>query len=295
MSEIFLNNKYTRWYYALIEQRKNNPANSDHYREDHHVVPESFYIVRKREGPAGWLEGDADAKENKVWLTGREHALCHWLLVKMTRGVAHIKCRQAFDMMASDNCSMNRKVSRMITRAYERNRIEIAKIRSERMTENNPMDNEESRKRVGDSKRGKSRSEFGPDWRASLRASNSGSGNGMYNKSHRDSTKSLISLGNSDREWIHKDDQEKKVKSTIVDDWLLLGWQRGRTPTLKKNHNPKPRVIWSIVVQIHHQMLMLAIMATSVSTRHKKGPSKGSFVFTTLVKSVTATVPIIEN
>jgi hypothetical protein len=247
----FLDNKYTRWYYSLIKQRQNNPASSDRYREDHHVIPESFYVIRKREGPAGWLEGDSDAKENKVWLTGREHALCHWLLVKMTVGVAHIKCRQAFDMMASDNNSMNRKVSRMITRAYERNRIEVAKIRSERMTENNPMDNEESRKKVGDSKRGVSRGEFSDEWRASLRASNSGSGNGMYGKSHDEKTRALQSHkaslrrysettnnkrrdASSNRKEITDGTVYKKVKLDELQSWLDQGWIVKGRPRKKK-------------------------------------------------------------
>ncbi len=251
MNPIFLDNKYTRWYYELIEQRKNNPANSDHYREDHHVVPESFYIVRKREGPAGWLEGDADAKENKVWLTGREHALCHWLLVKMTRGVAHIKCRQAFDMMASDNCSMNRKVSRMITRAYERNRIEVAKIRSERMLEVNPMDNEESRKRVGDSKRGKPRGEFGPDWRASLSAARTGEKNPRYGVPVKESTRLLLQAKASLRRYSDETNDKrrdassgrkeitdgityKKVKVDELQGWLDQGWIVKGRPRKKK-------------------------------------------------------------
>jgi hypothetical protein len=53
------------------------------YIEEHHIIPEFFYVNRKRKGPPGWLEGDPDIKENLVFLTAKEHLLCHLLLMKI--------------------------------------------------------------------------------------------------------------------------------------------------------------------------------------------------------------------
>jgi hypothetical protein len=136
----FNDTKYTRWYYTLVQHRQKNPAPKSQYRERHHIVPESFYIDRKREGSRGWLEGDADAKTNMVWLTGREHALCHWLLKKMTRHNrrAYELMVYSFNMMWVGGEHQGREMSRMITRAYERNRIEWSRIHSETMSGREP-------------------------------------------------------------------------------------------------------------------------------------------------------------
>lgn len=54
--------------------------------ERHHIIPESFFKNRSRSGPAGWLDGDPDSLTNIVFLSQREHAFCHKLLVRMTQG-----------------------------------------------------------------------------------------------------------------------------------------------------------------------------------------------------------------
>lgn len=146
----FNDTKYTRWYYALVQHRQKNPAPKSQYRERHHIVPESFYIDRKREGSRGWLEGDADAKTNMVWLTGREHALCHWLLKKMTRHNrrAYELMVYSFNMMWVGGEHQGRKMSRMITRAYERNRIEWSLLHSKTMKGKTPWNKNRKEDRV---------------------------------------------------------------------------------------------------------------------------------------------------
>lgn len=146
----FNDTKYTRWYYTLVQHRQKNPAPKSQYRERHHIVPESFYIDRKREGSRGWLEGDADAKTNMVWLTGREHALCHWLLKKMTQHNrrAYELMVYSFNMMWVGGEHQGREMSRMITRAYERNRIEWSRIHSETMSGREPWNKGRKEDRV---------------------------------------------------------------------------------------------------------------------------------------------------
>lgn len=67
---MFIDNKYSKYYYNIIKRRKNNPSNG--YVERHHIIPKSL--------------GGSNKKENIVALTAREHFICHRLLVKMTTG-----------------------------------------------------------------------------------------------------------------------------------------------------------------------------------------------------------------
>jgi hypothetical protein len=89
MKTIFLNNKYTKYYYQIINlaQEKNRKRGKGIAR--HHIIPAHFYIDNKRKEvdesglTKGWLSGNADDKSNLVYLTHREHLICHLLLRKM--------------------------------------------------------------------------------------------------------------------------------------------------------------------------------------------------------------------
>jgi hypothetical protein len=92
---IFINNKYTKWYYAIIDNAKQrvNPNNS--YLETHHIIPDCFFLNRTRKGPAGWLSGNPEEPTNKVELTAEEHFICHHLLTKMITGKPKYQMLQA--------------------------------------------------------------------------------------------------------------------------------------------------------------------------------------------------------
>lgn len=64
---MFLDNKYTRWYFAIVESAKENPYSG--YIEQHHIVPRC-------------MDGSNDA-DNIVALSARQHFICHLLLTKM--------------------------------------------------------------------------------------------------------------------------------------------------------------------------------------------------------------------
>lgn len=66
---MFLDNKYTRWYYHIIENRKVNPISDAEYKEKHHIIPRSL--------------GGSDDSSNIIHLSAREHYIVHMLLVKM--------------------------------------------------------------------------------------------------------------------------------------------------------------------------------------------------------------------
>lgn len=70
LTDITISNKYTHWYICII-QNAISRGTIDSYTENHHILPKCFQ------------RGGEKDKNNLVKLTGREHFLCHMLLVKM--------------------------------------------------------------------------------------------------------------------------------------------------------------------------------------------------------------------
>lgn len=86
---MFLDNKYTKWYYNIINRATITPYITN--GENHHIIPNSFFIKPTGRSKPGWLEGDPNHPDNLVKLSIREHRLCHLLLIKMTTGIAKKK------------------------------------------------------------------------------------------------------------------------------------------------------------------------------------------------------------
>jgi hypothetical protein len=84
MQTTFLNNKYTKCYFSIVTNavQLNRVKTGTEYYEKHHITPKS-------------LSGVND-KSNLVFLTAREHYICHMLLTKMTTGPARRKMCYAF-------------------------------------------------------------------------------------------------------------------------------------------------------------------------------------------------------
>lgn len=74
---MFLDNKYTKKYYSIINKALLEPRKKDNvaYYEKHHIIPRSM--------------GGNDNKENLVLLTAKEHFICHLLLTKMCQSQNH--------------------------------------------------------------------------------------------------------------------------------------------------------------------------------------------------------------
>ena len=98
---IFINNKYTRVYYDIVNRAKLRVLSVDTYTEKHHIIPRSI--------------GGNNSKENIVTLTAREHFICHWLLPKMTDGKARRSMSHALRMMLA--VSPGRQEGRYIPKA----------------------------------------------------------------------------------------------------------------------------------------------------------------------------------
>lgn len=89
---LFINNKHLQIYFGIISNAKSR-SKLTVYCERHHIIPRS-------------LGGD-DSLDNLVYLTGREHFICHRLLTKFTTDKDRVK------MIFALNCMMNRSNENM--------------------------------------------------------------------------------------------------------------------------------------------------------------------------------------
>lgn len=96
---MFYNNKYTKWYYRIIQNAREAPFVG--YVEKHHIIPKCL--------------GGTNGKENIVALTARQHFVCHLLLTKMNDD--H-RLKFAFFAMSLTNHNQNRNY-RMNSSTYE--------------------------------------------------------------------------------------------------------------------------------------------------------------------------------
>lgn len=136
ISMIFIDNKYTRWYYNIINNAKSKLTLE--YTEKHHIIPQS-------------LGGD-NSNNNLVILTAKEHFVCHLLLTKMVTGSNKIKMfNAAFQMTIS---SLNQTRHRINGRTYS----VLKKAKSDSMKGNtygsHPM-SEETKQKISKAKIGK--------------------------------------------------------------------------------------------------------------------------------------------
>lgn len=127
---MFKDNKYTTWYFNIINFRLSTPAVG--YTEKHHIVPKSM--------------GGSNSKSNLVSLTAREHFICHRLLTKMTdhRGMK-------LAVLAMTRSSGNQQRCKITSRTFQKIREDAAQAVT---GSNNPMygktHSEETRKKIRD-------------------------------------------------------------------------------------------------------------------------------------------------
>jgi hypothetical protein len=110
---MYLTNKYTHWYYSIITnaQARNLTTRKQAravlgYTELHHVIPKSL--------------GGSDLTENIIFLTAREHFICHWLLIKCTAGQFKGKMIYALNGMRRKNKDQSRYETKITSRVYAR-------------------------------------------------------------------------------------------------------------------------------------------------------------------------------
>lgn len=99
---MFLQNKYSKVYFSLIERAKKR-LTPEEYFERHHILPISL--------------GGLDIDDNKVCLSAKEHYVCHLLLVKMTEGKQKRSMMFAFYKMRVSNSSQKQRF--LASKSYE--------------------------------------------------------------------------------------------------------------------------------------------------------------------------------
>ena len=105
---MYLQNKYTSWYYQIIDNARHRSVDDAEYVETHHIIPKSFYTSISK---TGWLDGNPDVPDNLVKLSYREHFICHWLLVKMINGIGKTKMNFALGYLISENGKYHKRTA----------------------------------------------------------------------------------------------------------------------------------------------------------------------------------------
>lgn len=114
IEQISLKNKYTKWYIRIcsnsLGQNKQNQKKKHGYVEGHHILPKSFN-----------LGGEKD-KRNIVYLTAREHFVCHLLLTKMINdtGMRNKMICALHMLMYSNDKPLNSKLYDSIKRQFSK-------------------------------------------------------------------------------------------------------------------------------------------------------------------------------
>lgn len=233
------------------------------YTELHHVIPESFFIIRtRRDGVPGWLDGNPNDQSNLVRLTAKEHYICHMLLVKMTTGQARRKAAYALHAM---NTLANPSQARVRANsgAYSMARRQYGLEKSKNMIgEQNHMFGKRRTKESIEKQRLSRKSNNKSSWNRGLSMSKEhrekissaakGSNNPMFGRRHSAETKlqqSLLKRGKPNlklqgREkseahrqklsssisaliWLTDGSKNKRVPQDIVATLLSQGWSLG--------------------------------------------------------------------
>jgi hypothetical protein len=170
-------NKYEKWYNQIIASGKSNRLVG---HELHHILPKSL--------------GGADDTSNLIYITAREHFICHWLLTKIyPTGEEHWKMLNALRMMRAENPNQTRYNTKITSRVYAKLKEEYSVLQSNRYKgsgngmygknqsieakqkigkansgDRNGAKQTLARKKITESKLGKTRDSFNSEWKENL-------------------------------------------------------------------------------------------------------------------------------
>jgi len=128
-------NKYVKWYLSICKRSQLKFTTRKEavlyygYTEEHHILPKSLCSddIQKND------------KSNRVYLSAREHFICHWLLTKITHSQSMFR---AFWGLTSQHSS-NHKRYKVCSKVYELSKKAYSKSIS---GDNHWMKSEKSRK-----------------------------------------------------------------------------------------------------------------------------------------------------
>lgn len=215
---MYLQNKYSKCYYSIINRAKSRTLGPEVYAEEHHIIPDCFFINRTRKGQKGWLTGDPESSDNKVLLTGHEHFICHLLLTKMTEG------RIKFKMITSAwrMCTMDKE-----GRRYKITGRTYAKVRQEYINQ--------IKGRVAWNK-GRSVPEEQKSRQSTTRKSKNGTPGFNIRPACRPEKAKAISDTQKGRKWVFfpATNERKPIEPHEVTTYLTNGWQLGQGTRKKR-------------------------------------------------------------
>jgi hypothetical protein len=201
---MFIENKYTKWYFSIVNRAKSRVFDDNQYIEKHHIIPRS-------------LGGNNDL-ENLVSLTAKEHFICHLLLTKMTSGSSKTKMVYAAWRMGMQ-CNKNQKRYKISSIIYS----QIKKQRSDYMKTLVGLLNPNFGKKTN-----RTSDDFTPEWRAKISASRKGKSSWNKGIPRTDAVKEAVSKANKGRKTPgftgrkHSEETKKKIAETFARKKLLL-------------------------------------------------------------------------
>ena len=188
---MFIENKYSKYYYSIIDNAKSRELDSNIYTEKHHIIPKSC--------------GGTNSTDNLVRLTAREHFVCHLLLPKMLVGSNHHKMVHALWRMCNSlklDYKINSKVytqtceqhSRILSTVGTSGQFKVGRTSWNKGIARTPEEKKKMSVARTGVKTGRTADTFTSEWRANI--SNSKKGKPTWNKGigHSDDAKQLMSL-----------------------------------------------------------------------------------------------------
>ena len=199
-NNIFLNNKYTTWYYRIINciillgRTKHTKNNVNYvYYERHHILPRAIFPEYANMNKS---------KDNIVLLTAREHYVVHLLLTKMTSGPNRYKMGRALYMfkgrntITPDSIKMNSRHHQKIIDSLDLKHSEETKKRISK-TNTGKKRSEETKRKMSEDRSGANNKMRGrplsKDHKEKISKSKSGERNGMFGKTMSEDVRRKIS------------------------------------------------------------------------------------------------------
>lgn len=178
---MFIQNKYTKWYFFIIESAKTRSSFNDNYYENHHIIPKAL--------------GGNNSKQNLVKLTAREHFVCHLLLVKMVLLASHRRS-MAFSLITMRRSNGGGRKNSINSRKFEL----AKKVASSYISgENNPFYGKtdiftgEKNPMYGKPCYYKMTEEEKENWKRNISIGITGEKNPFYGKTHTEETRKNLS------------------------------------------------------------------------------------------------------
>jgi hypothetical protein len=231
---IFIDNKYSRIYFSIINRAKERLLENTYF-EKHHIIPKSL--------------GGSNKKENLVKLTAREHFICHLLLTKMTSGDAYYKMINAAWLMSiKDSSCINSYTYEQLKikkSMYQKTRTGILSSTYGKKTGRTSKDfTDEWRQNISNSKKGKPAYNKGVPRSAETkekisytRKQRSKDSNWNIRPACSEEKAAKIKKANTGKRWVHNllIKERKYIPGEDVYKYLSLGWMLGLGPkTLKE-------------------------------------------------------------